>query len=135
MSFFQSPNFLRHVLLADAATCTATGALMTLGSGVLARLTSVPPSLFWYAGLSLFPVAAFIAFVATRPLLSTPAVWLVVVGNIAWIAGSVWLMLGNAINPNAFGYVFIAFQAVAVAVLTELEYVGVRRNAGVPASS
>ncbi len=135
MRFFQSPNFLRNVLLIDATTCVITGALMTLGSGVLTQLTSIPRDLLLYAGLSLFPIAAFMAVAATRAALSSTAVWLVILGNVAWVAGSLWLLVGGTISPNAFGFVFIAAQAVAVAVLAELEVIGVRRLAASPVSA
>jgi hypothetical protein len=45
MSIIHSPKFLRIVLLIDAATCAATGLLMTLGGDMLARLTAVPEPL------------------------------------------------------------------------------------------
>lgn len=128
MPFVQSPNFLRTVLLIDAATCAATGALMVLGSGIIGRLTNVPPDLLLYAGFSLFPIAAFIALVATRERLSLPAVWFVVLGNVMWVVGSLWLIFGGSITPNALGYAFIGAQAAAVAVLAELEYFGLRRR-------
>jgi hypothetical protein len=121
------PRFLRTVLLVDAATCVATGLLMTAGSAALAPLTQLPADLLFYAGLSLFPVAAFIAFVATRKELPPAGVWLVIAGNAAWVAGSLWLLLGGTLSPSLIGYAFLAAQAAAVAVLAELEYVGLRR--------
>ena len=121
------PRFLRTVLLVDAATCVATGLLMTAGSAALAPLMQLPAELLFHAGLSLFPVAAFIAFVATREKLPPAGVWLVIAGNAAWVAGSLWLLLGGTLNPSLIGYAFLAVQAAAVAVLAELEYVGLRR--------
>ncbi len=127
MTFIQHPNFLRTVLLADAATCLATGLLMTAGAGPLAGLTQIPADLLFYAGASLFPIAAFIALVGTRQAPPPVSVWLVIVGNIAWVAASLSLLAGGAISPNALGYTFVAVQAAAVAVLAELEYIGVRQ--------
>ena len=122
------PAFLRTVLLADAATCVATGLLMTAGSGLLAGLTHIPEGLLMAAGLSLFPIAAFIAFVAMRPGTWPLGVWLVIPGNIGWVIGSLYLLLPGTIAPNGFGYAFLIVQAVAVVVLTELEITGVRRT-------
>jgi hypothetical protein len=121
------PRFLRSVLLIDAATCVATGLLMTFAAGFLADLTQLPPDLLRSAGLSLFPIAAFIAFVATRAVLPRAGVWLVILGNVAWVGASLGVLLGGAISPNAFGYAFVAFQALAVAVLAELEFTAVRK--------
>jgi hypothetical protein len=53
MSITQSAKFLRTVLLIDAATCVATGLLMTLGADIVAGLTAVPAPLLLYGGLSL----------------------------------------------------------------------------------
>jgi hypothetical protein len=123
------PNFLRTVLLADAATCVATGLLMTAGSGLLAGLTHLPAALLMSAGLSLFPIAAVIAFVAMRPATWPLGVWLVIVGNVGWVIASLYLLVPGTIAPNALGYAFLIVQAVAVAVLTELEIMGIRRAA------
>ena|SRR5215211_30632 len=110
-------NFLRNVLLVDAATCVASGILMTLGSGPIASLTAIPPALLLYAGLSLIPVAAFMTMTATRPVISRLAVWLIIDGNVLWVAGSLWLMVGSPIAPTAISYAFIGVQALAVAIL------------------
>ena len=129
MNIVQQPHFLRTVLLVDAVTCLATGLLMTVGAGTLSPLTAIPTDLLVYAGVSLFPVAAFIIFVATRPEPPVLGVWLVIFGNVAWVAGSVWLLSGGALSPTALGEAFIALQAAAVAVLAGLEYAGLRWDA------
>jgi hypothetical protein len=51
---------------------------------------------------------------------------MVLAGNALWVAASVGLMIGPWIAPNAWGYAFIAAQAVAVAVLTKLELDGTK---------
>jgi hypothetical protein len=45
MSITHSAKFLRTVLLIDAATCLATGLLMTLGADIVAGLTAIPAPL------------------------------------------------------------------------------------------
>jgi hypothetical protein len=127
MTTIQHPNFLRIVLLIDAATCLAMGLLLTAGTGALASLMQLPSGLLFHAGVSLFPIAAFIAFVGTRDNLPTLGVWLVILGNAGWVAGSLWLLLGGAGGANALGHAFLAAQAAAVAVLAGLEYGGLRR--------
>ena len=51
----------------------------------------------------------------------------IVVGNLGWVVGSLWLLLGSPIVPNGLGTAFIIGQATAVAVLAEMEFLGVRR--------
>jgi hypothetical protein len=127
MSLVDRPDFLRNVLLVDAITCVATGALMTLGADLVAGLTQLPKGLLTSAGLSLFPIAAFMAFVATRRPPPRPGVWLVIIGNVGWVLASVLLLLSGAIAPNGLGYAFVTMQAIAVALLAELEFMGLRR--------
>ncbi|MGQ0583978.1 MAG: hypothetical protein ACT4O6_18730 [Reyranella sp.] len=121
---------LRTVLLVDAATCVVAGAVMALGAALVNGLTNIPTTVLLPAGLSLFLIAAFMAFVATRPILSKPAVWLIIVGNAAWVVGSLYLAMGGAIAPNLLGQVFIGSQAAAVAILTLLERRGVAQMQG-----
>jgi hypothetical protein len=56
-------------------------------------------------------------------------VWAVIVGNVGWIAGSLWLLSGGNIAPNGLGHAFVLAQAFAVAILVQLEVMGVRRLA------
>ena len=128
MFFTDRPDFLRTVLLVDTATCIATGLLMTLGAKLVGELTHIPTGLLMSAGLSLFPTAALIAFVATRRTLWPAGIWLVVLGNFGWVAGSFLLLLGGTIAPNVLGITFVIAQAVAVAVLAELEFIGLRHK-------
>ena len=127
MTISNHPSFLRTVLFADAATCLATGLLMTAGAGLVAGLTHIPAGLLMSGGLSLFPIAAFIAFVAMRPGTWPLGVWLVILGNIGWVIGSLYLLVPGTIAPNGFGYAFLIVQAAAVVALTELEIMGIRR--------
>jgi hypothetical protein len=117
-----SDQTLRKVLLVDAGTCAVAGAVMSAGAGPLSRLTLIPEPLLLYAGLVLFPIAAFMAITAMRSSLAKPAVWLIVLGNAGWVAGSLLLLLAAIIVPNGFGVAFILIQAMAVAGLAWLEF-------------
>jgi hypothetical protein len=119
---------LRSVLLLDAATCAAMGVLLTLGSRALAILTAIPAPLLFYAGVALFPIAAFMGITARRLLHSDVAVGLIVAGNVAWVGASLALIVGEWIAPNAFGYGFIGVQAAVVLVLTLAEHAAWRRT-------
>lgn len=120
-------TFLRRVLLVDAATCVATGALLSLDSGMLSPLLGLPAALLLYSGLSLFSIAAFMLWVATRRDIPRPGAWLIIAGNALWVLGSLMLLFG--FFPTALGYAFVIAQAVVVALLAELEYTGLRKAA------
>jgi hypothetical protein len=76
-------------------------------------------------------VALFIAGVGMRTSVPAPGVWVVIIGNALWVAGSAFLLFGAVIASNTMGYVFIGVQAAAVAVLAELEYFGLRQTLAV----
>jgi hypothetical protein len=123
------PNdtFLRRVLLADAVASAGSGLLMLAGASLLEGLLGLPAPLLMYAGLGLLPFAAFVAYAATRERLSRVAVWVVIVLNAIWVAHSLLLLVSDWVAPSAFGYAFVTAQAAAVAILAELEYLGLRR--------
>jgi hypothetical protein len=121
------PNFLRNVMLADAVTSAACGVLMLAGASVLEPMLALPGALLRYAGISLLPFAALVAFIATRASLSRAAVWVVIVCNAAWAFESVLLLVSGWVAPTLLGYGFVLFQAIVVAAFAELEFFGVRR--------
>ncbi len=120
--------FARRVLIVDAFTCAAAGALMAFVAAPLANLTHLPTTLLLWAGVSLFPVAALFAWMSRTPTLGRGLIWVAVVGNIAWVAASLAALALT--TPNAFGYAFVLVQAAAVAALALLE----TRGLGSPSS-
>jgi hypothetical protein len=118
-------SFLRRVLWVDAATCLATGLLLSLQAAPLAGLLGLPAALLTYAGLSLLPCAALMLWIATRESIWRLGAWTVIAGNAAWVAGSAALLV--AYSPTLPGYAFVIAQAVVVALLAELEFTGLRR--------
>ncbi|ATQ41868.1 hypothetical protein [Caulobacter mirabilis] len=113
-------SFLRRILAVDAVTCTAAGALMAFGAGVLAPITGLPQPLLLWAGVILFPVAALMAVLSRRATAPTALVWLVILGNAGWVAASIAVLFLT--QPTALGTAFVVAQAAAVAVLTVLEW-------------
>jgi len=117
-------TFLRRTLAVDAATCAGFGALLVLFTQPLSELLGLPAALLHYAGIALFPCAALMILARTRRPLSRALAWLVVGGNAAWVLGSALVLLVAA--PTGLGYAFVIAQAIAVAVLAELEFIGLR---------
>ena len=121
-------SFLRLVLLADAAASGATGLLVLIGGGLLAGLLGVPATLLREAGLILLPYVAFVAYIGTRESLARPAIWAIIICNALWAGGSVLLVMGQWIAPTALGYAFVIGQALIVALLAGLQYIGLQRR-------
>lgn len=120
-------SFLRRLLLLDAATCLATGALLTLASAPLAGVLGLPAPLLVGAGFALFPCAALMISIATLRSLPRAGVWVVILGNAAWVAAS--LLVLALLSPNGLGWAFVIAQAGVVGLLAELEIAGLRRLA------
>lgn len=135
MQTIRISTFLRGVLFADAATCIAMALLLTLGSDILGNFLKMPAQFLFYAGLSLFPFAAFLLYLGRRETVTSLLVWTVIALNALWAFDSILILLVGWVEPNAFGYAFIIAQAVSVAVLAELEYLGLRRSAVTNAST
>jgi hypothetical protein len=128
-----SSTFLRRALALDSAGCAALGLLLSLDAAPLSALFGLGEGLLLAAGLLLLPLAAFIAWLASRRSPPAPLVWLAVVGNLAWTAESFLLISMEGGRITALGTAFVAGQAVAWLGITALEYAGLRRNRAVAA--
>jgi len=127
MSFTLNP-FLRHVLFADAAVSGAAGLLMVEGAPFLSPLLGLPTGLLFYAGLALFPFVALLVAGARRGAASRVVIIDIIAINALWVAASIGLLVSGAVTPTLLGYVFVIAQALAVALLAELQFVGFRRT-------
>jgi hypothetical protein len=115
---------LNAIFAIDAATCLGAGLILSLGAGMLEPMTGLPSQLSLIAGIALFPVAALFAVMATMRTIPHWLSLLGVVGNWAWVAGSLVVL---ALAPlNGLGVAFVAAQALAVAVLAWLEWANAR---------
>ncbi len=126
MQTIQNTAFLRFVLFADAFTSTVAALLMTVGGTFLASQTGLPRELLLYAGISLFPFAALLVYLATRKTMSASAIWLVITINFIWTLDSFLLLASGWVEPNSFGVIFVISQAIGVAVYTVLDYIALR---------
>jgi succinate dehydrogenase hydrophobic anchor subunit len=127
MSNDQSSTFLRRALQLDAAASGATALLVIAAAGLLEGLLGLPAALLRGAGLVLAPYVAFVIYAGTREAISRPAVWVIVASNALWATASGLLLVSGLVAPTLLGYAFVIGQAVVVALLGELQYVGLRR--------
>lgn len=120
-------NLLRSVLVVDAATSAAAGLAMLIAGEALAPWLGLPAALLQYAGLALLPFAGFVAWLAARPGPAPALVWTVAALNLLWAHDGILLLLSGWATPTGYGQAFVIVQAVAVAVLAELQIIGLRR--------
>jgi hypothetical protein len=121
------PPFLRRVLLLDASTCLITGMVMLTASGTVERLLAIPAPASRVLAVVLLVFGAAVAWVGTRRDLMRSAVWAIVTLNVLWAVESLLALAFGWLDPNALGRAFILVQGVAVAVIAELQFIGLRR--------
>jgi hypothetical protein len=109
---------LQQILGFDALTCVAMGLLLLAAAAPLAGLLGLPQDLLFHAGAVLLPCAALM-YAAARTL-NRSLVWLVILGNVAWVVASV--AVAFLVEPTSLGLVFIVAQAVVVDILAFLEW-------------
>jgi hypothetical protein len=127
--------FLRNIFAADAAVSGAAAILMIVGAPYLAPFLGLPSGLLFWAGVALVPFLALLLVTLRRQ--SAPRLILIdIIGiNALWVAASFGLLFSGLVSPNMLGIAFVAAQALAVAVLAELQFVGMRRATSAAASA
>jgi hypothetical protein len=120
-------TLLRWALIADAASSAATGVLLAAGADLLAPYLGLPTTLLRPAGVILLPFAALVGYLATRKAVGRPMLWTVIVINALWAVDSLLLLVSGFVAPSMLGIAFVVVQALAVAALAEVQYVGLRR--------
>ena len=117
---------LRRTLQADAVTSGAMAVSLTSAAGALAPARSAKRCS--RTGLFLVVYAALVGWLGSRAAMAKPLVWAVIADNALWARGSLVLLVDGPVAPNLLGEAFVALQALAVGVLAELQYVGLRRS-------
>ena len=120
--------FLRRAMLADAILSGAAGIAFSLGAGPLGAALGLPGGLLRGVGVVALAWAGVTATVGAREQVPRKLARVAVGGNLLWAVGSVLLLLSGWVEPTALGYAFVLGQAVAVTLLTEWQYVGMRRS-------
>jgi len=126
-AYLTSPAGLRRVLWFDAISGMGTGALQVAASGPLSQMLGLPETLLRVSGIAIFAfvaLAAWLAMQRTPPRIGLAAI---VIGNFAWSIGCLWLALGGAPGAATLGVGYLMVQVVVVAVLAELQWMGLRQ--------
>lgn len=120
------PPFLRKVILADAIVSGAAAFLMIAGAGMLGPLLSLPAALLSWAGISLVPFVILLFAIIRRGAAPRLLVLDVAIVNILWAAASFAVLAAGVVSPNLPSVLFVAAQALVVAVFALLQLKGLR---------
>jgi len=128
MNALQPSPMLRNALLLDGLLSGATGLLLVLAAGWLGAFLELPRLLLLVAGSALLPFAALLVWLSNRQQISRQVVWAVIAVNALWVIDSLLVLLIGWLSPNLFGYAFVIAQALAVALLAELQWFGLKHS-------
>jgi hypothetical protein len=127
--------FLRNIFAADAAVSGAAAILMTAGAPYLSPFLGLPSGLLFWAGVALVPFVALLLVTLRRQSVQRLILIDIIGINALWVAASFGLLFSGLVSPNILGIAFVTAQALAVAVLAELQFVGMRRATSAAASA
>lgn len=119
----------RHAVLADAAASGALAALFIAAAGPVATLTGLPAGFVFWIGVALLPWTVALALIGRAEPPAASAVETVVAVNALWVVASIAVIVLGVFDLNALGIAFVIAQALAVAVLAEFQFMGLRRGA------
>jgi hypothetical protein len=128
MSKLMNWSLLRLALLADAVASGAMGIVLAAAAEPLARGFGLPLALLREVGLLLIPYAALLVFLARKETTPRLPAQIVVAGNGVWVIGSIALLISSLVAPSALGTAFVIAQALIVAILAELQVMGLKRQ-------
>ena len=120
--------FLRRVLVVDAALTGIAGIVLVGGSGLLAEPLGLSRDLLFWTGFSFLPFAALLAWTASRRTAARALVWGTVAWNALFAVECMAALSFGWVSPTMLGTVVILAQALGVAVIAELEALGLKRS-------
>ena len=120
-------SYLRKALLADAVVSGAASLAMIAGADFTHGLLGLPSALLFWSGVASIPFVTLLAMMVRAGRAPGSLIVAVIVTNLAWVAGSLFVAFGPAFAPSLLGQVFVVTQAAIVGVFAQLQIVGLRR--------
>jgi hypothetical protein len=120
-------GLLRSGIRLDASVSGAFGFALLVSGGLLADMVGIPLRWLLAVGGVCLLYAASLWLLHTCARVSQCAGLAVIVANATWVAGSGLLVAFGWLPLTVLGVGFVLLQAIAVAGLTGLQVVGLRR--------
>lgn len=124
---------LRFALRLDGLASMGVGLLICLGLGGAARLLGAPQAAMLAIGVFCVGYGAMAFWLGSRAYLRSAPIRAIVLGNLLWAAGSVWLSFSGWMAPSGAGLTLLLIQAGVVGVFALLQFLGLRQSELAPA--
>jgi hypothetical protein len=119
-------DYLKPLLLFDAATCLVFGLGCLALSGPIENHLAVPVLWSKAGGAICLAAAGLMLVVASRVPVPAGGVWLIIGLNVVWGIASVASVLGGWLVPNMLGKSVVIGQGLAVLALADLQFMAQR---------
>jgi hypothetical protein len=120
---------LRQSVLGDGIMSGVFGVALIVGAAPLSPLLGIPAAFLFWLGVALLPWMASLIVIGRQERPKSGAVETVVAVNALWVLGSIAVAIWNPFGMTAFGFAFVAAQGIAVALIAELQFSALRREA------
>jgi hypothetical protein len=125
---FARSSLLRYTLRGDAIFSIATGAICLADAQPLATLLGIqPPLALQILGAVLALYGAFLFYTAAQAQLNRRIVIAAIALDVIWVIDSAILLVAGWLPLTSTGMWTIGLIAIAVAVVAELKFFGLRR--------
>lgn len=119
-------GLLRYSLTGNALFSVVSGLTFSLGSSAVASAIGLEPAwILLVVGLGLLGFAANVAWLASRPSIPLAGAMTIVWGDLAWVVGTVPVVLAGVLN--GMGNTAAVIVADIVLAFALLQYLGIRR--------
>ena len=123
-------GLLRGALRVDALASAASGIAYLVAAGPIGDLLGLPSGFLRAVGAFSVIYAAYAWFTASRPRVSLGTSRFIAIGNLAYCAASLALVIAGWHSPTTTGSVWIVLQGLLVAGFADAQLLGVRRASG-----
>jgi hypothetical protein len=127
MNIQTNQSNLRHILNANAMFSATSGLFFLLAAKPLAEFLGATPLVMYSLGIVMFGYAALIAFNTYRPVISREFTLFTVIGDTAWVLGSVLLLVLPIFNLTAEAKWAIGVTAICVDIFATVQFLEWRK--------
>ncbi len=121
-------RLLRTALRGNGVFSAVSGAMMVVASRPLAEFIGLAwPSALLIMGVLTLLYALDLFWFTSRETINMTFAWLTIILDVAWVVGSVVLLLADPLGFTVAGKWFVGLMAEAVALFAVVQWLGVRR--------